>query len=195
MKFVNLILVPLMLVAGVAFANEKGIDNQNAVSNAANRGVISGTLDENSPTYDRVFTGMLSLDCFSNVEDSSNDGTYFEIICFEVSDSEPIEMIANPALTTIGDTFFTIYCNPFDLGSPELNVVYTDDDDGEGLLSAFTVNDGLTLTVGNIYFLVVSTYGAGEVGDFSINTSTNIVECGTVATDFGNWDNLKANYR
>ena len=99
------------------------------------------------------------------------------------------------ALTTIGDTFFTIYCDPFDIAAPELNAVYTDDDDGEGLLSAFTVDDGLTLTVGNTYFLVVSTYGAGEVGDFSINTSANIIECGTVATDFGSWDSLKAYYR
>ncbi len=138
---------------------------------------------------------MLSLECTSNVEDSSNDGTFFEMICFEVSDSEPIEMITDPALTTIDDTFFTIYCDPFDIASPALNVVYTDDDDGGELYSAFTIDDGLTLTVGNLYFLVVSTYGPGEVGDFSITTSANIMECGSVATDSGSWDSLKADYR
>ncbi len=45
MKFVNVVLVVLMLVAGAAFADEKGIDNQNALPNADSCGVINGTLD------------------------------------------------------------------------------------------------------------------------------------------------------
>lgn len=195
MKFVNVLLVALMLVAGAAIADEKGIDNQNALPNSNSRGVISGTLDENSSTYDRIYSGLLSLDCASGVVDSGNDGTYFELFCFEVSDSEPIEMICDPALTTIGDTYFTIYCDPFDMAAPELNVVLTDDDGGEGLLSAYTAADGLTLTVGNTYFLVVTTYAPGNVGDFAITTSDNIIECGTVATELGSWDSLKADYR
>ena len=195
MKFVNVTLIALVLMAGAAFADEKMIDHQNALPNAASRGVLNGALTENSSTYDRIYSGVLSLDCASEVSDSGNDGTSFEMICFEVSDSEPIEMVADPTLTTIGDTFFTIYCDPFDIAAPELNVVLTDDDGGEGLLSAYTVDDGLTLTVGNTYYLVVASYSAGGFGDFSITTSANIIECGTVATESGSWDSLKADYR
>lgn len=195
MKLVNVMLIALMLVAGAALATEKQIDSQNALPNTDSRGTLSGTLDENSATYDRIYSGTLSLECASNVVDSGNDGTYFELICFQVSDSEPIEMITDPALTTIGDTYFTLYCDPFDMGNAAANVVLTDDDDGDGLLSAFTVEDGLTLTVGNTYFLVVTTYGPGNMGDYSITTSGNIIECGSVATDFGTWDSIKADYR
>ncbi len=195
MKFVNVLLIAAVLMAGAAFADEKMIDDQNALPNAATRGTINGTLNENSSTYDRIYSGTLSLDCASPVSDSGNDGTYFEMICFQVSDSEPIEMITDPALTTIGDTFFTIYCDPFDMAAPEMNVVLTDDDGGEGLLSAYTVEDGLTLTVGNTYYLVVTTYAPDNMGDFSITTSGNIIECGTVATELGSWDSLKADYR
>ena len=195
MKFVNVMLIALMLVAGAAMAGEKAIDSQNALPNSDSRGTLAGTLDENSSTYDRIYSGSLSLECASDVVDSGNDGTSLEIFCFQVSDSDPIEMICDPALTTIGDTYFTIYCDPFDMGNAAANVVFTDDDGGDGLLSAFLVEDGVTLTVGNTYFLVVTTYGAGNYGDFSISTSDNIIECGTVATEMGSWDSLKADYR
>lgn len=195
MKFVNVILIALMLVAGAAFAGEKEIDNQNALPNAGSRAVLSGTLDDNSATYDRVFGGSVSLECASEVVDSSSDGQHMELFCIQVSDSEAIEIIVDPELTTIGDTVMTLYCDPFDIADPSLNVVSYDDDGGDGLLSAFVVEDGITLTPGNTYFLLIAGYNSTHLGDFSINTSANVIECGTVATDAGSWDSLKADYR
>jgi len=195
MKFVNVMLIALMLVAGAAMAGEKQVDSQNILPVAASRGTISGTLDGNSSTYDRIYSGSLSLECSSNVSDSSQNGTYFDIFCFQVSDTEPIEMICDPALTTIGDTYFTLYCDPFDMGNAAANVVFTDDDDGDGLLSAYFAADGISLTVGNTYFLVVTTFSPGNMGDYSIDTSANVMDCGIVATDDTTWDSLKADYR
>ena len=195
MKFVNVLLIAFMLVAGAAIAVEKEADTQNAVPTLSTLGVLSGTLDENSPTYDRIFGGSVSLECASEVSESSSDGMYFALFCIEVSTSDPIELIVDPAATNIGDTVMTLYCDPFDIAAPEANVVSYDDDGGDGLLSAFTIDDNITLTPGNSYFVVLSTFSPGNMGDFAINTSDNVTECGTVATESSNWDSLKASYR
>ena len=93
MKFVNVILIALMLVAGAAFAGEKEIDNQNALPTPDSRAVLSGTLDENSETYDRIYGGSVSLECASEVSDSGSNGQHMEIFCIQVTDSEAIEII------------------------------------------------------------------------------------------------------
>ncbi len=195
MKFVNVLLIALMLVAGAAMAGEKEIDNQNALPNAGSRAVLSGTLDENSGTYDRAYGGSVSLECASELVDSSSNGQHMEIFCIQVTDAEAIEIIVDPELTTITDTVMTLYCDPFDIADPTLNAVSYDDDGGDGLLSAFIVDDGITLTPGNTYYLVLAGYSSTHMGDFSINTSANVIECGAVATDSGSWDSLKADYR
>ncbi len=198
MKVFNVLIIALMLVAGSALAGEKVADTQNAVPTLSTLGVLSGTLDENSPTYNRIFGGSVSLECASEVSDSSIDGMYFGLFCIEVSNSDPIELIVDPAATLLNDTVMTIYCDPFDPGAPDANIVSYDDDGGEGLLSAFVVADGITLTPGNMYYVVLSTFGAGDdddMGAFAINTSDNVTECGTVATEASNWDSLKAIYR
>lgn len=198
MKLANVLLIALMLVATVALAGEKVADTQNALPNYSTRGVITGSLTENSPTWNRIYGGSVSLDCASQVNDSSTDGQYFALFCITVSDDTPVEIIVDPAGTTLHDTVMALYCDPFDPADPSLNVVSYDDDGGDGLLSAFVAGDGITLTPGNQYFLVLSNFGVGDpddMGDFVINTSDNIMECGTVATDAGNWDSLKANYR
>ena len=198
MKFVNVLIIALMLVSGAAFAAEKEADTQNAVPTRSTLGVISGALDADSPVYDRIFSGAVSLECASEVSDSSQDGMFFDMFCIEVSSSDPIELIVDPAATLLHDTVMTIYCDPFDPAAPEMNVVSFDDDGGEGLLSAFTADDNITLTPGETYYLVLSNFGSGDdddMGAYAINTSDNVSECGTVATESSSWDSLKASYR
>ncbi len=195
MKFVNVLIIAMMLLSCTALAGEKISDTQNALPNLSTLSVLAGTLDENSPTYNRIFGGAVSLDCNSVVSDSGNDGMYFALFCIEVNSSDPIEMVVDPGSTDLDDTIMTIYCDPFDPGAPEVNVISYDDDGGEGFLSAFTIEDNITLTPGNTYYLVLSTFSAGDMGDFAINTSDNVSECGTVPTEASSWDSLKASYR
>ncbi len=198
MKFVNVLIIALMLVAGAAVAGEKVVDTQNAIPTLSTQGVLSGNLDSSSPTYNRIYGGSVSLDCNSVVNDSGIDGQYFAMFCIEVDTSDPIELIVDPAGTELGDTVMTLYCDPFDPGAPELNIVSYDDDDGDGLLSAFLTADGITLTLGDTYYVVLSTFGSGDpddMGAFAINTSDNVTECGTVSVEAGSWDSLKASYR
>lgn len=198
MKLVNILMIALMLIAGASLAGEKVVDTQNATPTLNTKGLLSGSLTEDSPTYDRIFGGSVSLDCASEVMDSSQNSMFFALFCIEVSNADPIELIVDPSATNLHDTVMTLYCDPFDSTLPEANVVSFDDDGGDGLLSAFTVNDNITLTVGNTYWVVLSTFGAGDdddMGDFAIMTSDNVTECGTVATESGSWDSLKASYR
>ncbi len=198
MKFVTVLSLCLMIAAGTALAGlpaEKQIDTQNALPQATSRAALSGTLGQDSDTYNRIYGGDLSLNCASDVDDSSNDGQFFALFCISVTDSEPIELIVDPALTNIADTVMTIYCDPFDVADPSANVVSYDDDGGDNYLSAFVIGDGITLDPANNYYVVLSTFSAGAVGEFSITTSANVIECGVVANEASSWDSLKANYR
>jgi hypothetical protein len=194
MRFATTLLL-VLLMATVAMADEKIPDTDNALPSPAMRGTLSGSLTADSPTWNRIFGGSVSLECASQVIDSSSDGQYFEMFCIEVDSADPIEAIVDPALTNIGDTVMTLYCDPFDVADPMTNVVSYDDDGGEGLLSAFTVADGITLTPGNSYWLVLSTFSTGAMGDFGIQTSDNVVECGSVALERTTLDALKATYK
>ena len=72
--------------------------------------------------------------------------------------------------------------------------VFSDDDDGDGLMSAFTLSDSLVLSGGE-YWLVLTTFSAGAMGDFVINTSDNVIICGGVAVENQTWSHLKSIYR
>ena len=109
--------------------------------------------------------------------------------------SAPVEIIVDPTLTTISDTVLTLYCDPFDPMAPALNVVAYDDDDGMGTLSALTASDDIRLVPGREYWVVVSTYGAGMYGSFTVQLSDNAAPCGGVAVDGATWGDLKGMYR
>ena len=163
-RLMMLVLTTLLIsTSAVVLATEKLPDTSEAVSTSAPVVVISGALTVNSPTWDRVFGGCLPLDCMSQVSDSGSDGQYYDAHCIQVSDSTPIEAIVDENLTTIGDTVMTLYCDPFDPNNPMVNVVIYDDDGGAGLLSAFLVGGNITLTPGNMFWLVLSTFSAGDV--------------------------------
>ncbi len=192
-RLLQLVLVAMLIsTAAVVQANDKLPDWSEAVPGSDLVVIISGTLGPNSATWDRVFGGALSLDCNSQVMDSGSDGQYFDAHCIQVTTSAPIEAIVDENLTTIGDTTMTLYCDAFNPVDPLNNVVLYDDDDGAGLLSAFTVGDGITLTPGDTYWLVLSTFSAGDMGDYQINLSDNVVVCGSTPVEAGSWGQIKA---
>ncbi|MEZ4387732.1 MAG: hypothetical protein R3D98_09180 [Candidatus Krumholzibacteriia bacterium] len=186
----------LALIVTSAFAEAKRPDVRDAVMQNGSRIVITGMLDSTSPVWNRGFnnTSPPSPSCDFLLSDSS-DGQYYDVFCITSTDQSPIEIIVDPAGTTIGDTHMELYCDPFDPNTPLVNAVFSDDDDGDGLLSAFLLSDGLVLTPGTQYWLVLTTFSAGDQGTFALNTSDNVVLCGGVATESQSWSQIKGLYR
>jgi hypothetical protein len=183
-------------MATVALAEVKLPDTKDAVMNDPSLIVITGTLDSNSPVFNRGFNNVDPPDpnCAFPLTDSS-DGQYYDAICITSTDDQPIEVIVDAGATTISDTHMELYCDPFDPNNPLDNAVFSDDDDGDGLMSAFTFSDNLVLTPGTDYWLVLTTFSPGAMGDFTINTSDNVALCGGVGTENHSWSELKGLYR
>lgn len=196
MKHVLTILAIALIASTALAAGEKGVDLVDARPGAPSRIVISGTLDANSATYNRAYYNATppDPDCAYPVQDSSLDGQSYTTFCISSTDANPIEMIVDAGATTISDTFIALYCS-FDPADPLSNAVFTDDDDGDGLMSAFTVNDNLILPAGTEYTFVVTTFSSGGYGDFVINTSDNVAFCGSVPAENHSWSELKGLYR
>ena len=195
MKKILLTTLVLALLVGTAFAELKRPDVRDATMQEGSRIVITGTLDSNSPTWNRGFNNVDGPDpnCGFLLTDSS-DGQYYDLICITSTDDNPIEVIVDAAGTTIGDTHMELYCDPFDPNSPLANAVFSDDDDGDGLFSAFLAADNLVLNPGTNYWLVLTTFSPGDAGDFAINTSDNVVLCGGVANESRSWSEIKGLY-
>ncbi len=68
-----------------------------------------------------------------------------------------------------------VYCDPFDPLQPLNNVVAYDDDDGVNALSVFVAADGVLLQPGQTYYLVFSPSYPDEVGDFTIEFTSETV--------------------
>ncbi len=195
-KLLFLTLVLALVLATAASAEMKRPDTKDATYNNPSLMVISGTLDQNSPTWNRAFNNVdpPSAACDFPLTLSSA-GQYYDVFCITSTDDMPIEVIVDAAATTIGDTHMELYCDPFDPSDATANAKFSDDDDGDGLMSAFTISDGLMLSPGVDYWLVLTTFSAGDMGDFTINTSDNVVFCGGVGTESKSWTELKGLYR
>jgi hypothetical protein len=186
----------LVLIAAMAFAaDEKIIDGDYRIENPS-RAEITGELDGNSPTWNRSFGGgVYSPECAFALTLSGNTGQYYDAICIEVTDQNPIEVEVTTDGTTIGDTTLHLFCDPFDASDSTLNAVFYDDDGGAGLLSAFTLDDNIVLAPGATYWLVLSTFSQGAMGTYRIVTSENVTVCGTVSTDATDWSTIKSLFR
>ncbi len=197
MRFATFILfLSLLLVAGSALAVEKTPDILDITARASYNPPASGTLDSNSGTYTGVYTvGLADGQCGAETIDSSNDGVYYDVYCLQVDDSNPIELVLDPVGTDIMDTVLTLYCSPFDPLHPEENVVAYDDDSGEATLSALTADQNIVLQEGQEYWLVISAYGADMVGDYLVQKSSNVYDCGLVANEETSWGSIKGMYR
>ncbi len=198
MRFIIALLTLMAFMSTLAMAGEKLPDTMNSALQNNSRDALGGVFDENSPTYERPFGSGVDLNCALPLSDSSTVDNFFEMFCITATDANPIEITVDAAGTELDDTTITLYCDPFDFMNPLSNVVAYDDDDGEGLYSAFVVGDNITLTPGVAYYLVLSNFGSGDPGDlgaFSIILGDNLMSCGTVAADEMSWDSLKANFR
>ncbi|SOE22603.1 PKD repeat-containing protein [Spirosomataceae bacterium TFI 002] len=76
------------------------------------------------------------------------------------------EASLSPGITN--DSYLTLYQSPFNPASPATNFLRGDDDGGVSLLSSLTH----TLTAGQNYVLVVSTFSAGAVGTYTLQASS-----------------------
>jgi hypothetical protein len=197
MRFTTSMLsILLVLGAGAALALEKTPDVINVAAKASFSPPVSGSLSEFSGTYDRIYTqGMIDAQCGAEAFDSINDAMYFDVYCLQVDDDQPIELVLDAAGTNIIDTVLTLYCSPFDPLHPDQNVVAFDDDSGETTLSAITLADNLALVEGQEYWLVISTYGANMTGDYLLQKSSNVYDCGAVANEKASWGAVKGMYR
>lgn len=192
----------IILVAGTALANgtvlaEKTPDTVNGVLQNGSRAVATITLTESSPTWDRGYVNNepVSLECDFPLIDSGNDGQFFDLIKITSTDDQPIEIIVDGELTTINDTYMTLFCEGFDPALPLENAVFSDDDDGDGLKSAFVLEDNIILPAGTDYWLVLTTYSPDHTGDIVLNLSDNLLYEHTVASEEVSWDHIKGLYR
>ena len=136
---------------------------------------VNGTLDGSDPTFTRPQNSpVVTVNCASAWTPSAG-GFRYEAHAFHVTNNSPIQIEVNAAGTTIGDTFLSVSCQPFNAAAPTVNGVITDDDDGAGYLSAITLADNVTLTPGKTYWAVVTTYGVGDTGAYQLDFSDNVV--------------------
>jgi hypothetical protein len=185
----------LVLVAGFAFANEKIAEGDYSIQNPS-RAEITGELDGNSPTWNRSFgSGVPSPACAFPLSLSANTGQYYDVICVQATDQNPIEVEVTVEGTSINDTTLHLFCEGFDAGNSTANAVYYNDDGGEGLLSAFTAANNVVLAPGTNYWLVLSTFSANDMGTYRIVTSDNVTVCGTVNADAVDWSAIKGLFR
>ncbi len=181
MRFAIVLFTLVALMSTIAMAGEKVPDTNNDGYLTSSRSSLDGVFDEYSPKYERPFGDGVSLECANPMTDSYTTENLFAMFCITATDANPIEITVDAALTELGDTTITLYCDPFDYTDPLTNVVSYDDDAGEGLLSAFLLSDNITLTPGDQYYLVLSNFGTGDpddMGAFELN-----------------WGSMKAYYR
>lgn len=192
-QFLSSLLLGLLLVSS-ALATEKLPDVKDGVMENGSRIAIAGTLDGSSPIFNRPLDPVLppATACDFPLVDSASDGQYYAVICITSTNDNPVEIIVDAAGTTLDDTHMELYCDPFDPNAPLTNAVFSDDDDGVGFYSAFLATDNVVLTPSAAYYLVLTTFSAGDIGNFLINTSTNVVFCEGVATESTTWSKIKA---
>lgn len=187
-------ILALVALAATAFAGDPIKDNDlvDYSFDTPSRIQITGTLDDSSPTWHRWRPNdyqAVSVDCQLPMEYEYTNDPRYDVYCFEVADTAPVEFVVDDATF---DTVLYIYCDPFDVAQPTVNGVIFDDDDGEGLWSAIQLSDNVTLQPGNEYWLVICAYSATQTGTYSIMTSDNVALCGGVANEASDWSTIKA---
>ena len=93
---------------------------------------------------------------------------YYAVFPITSSVSENLEVEVVAANTTLSDTVMTLYCDPFDPADPMANAIAYDDDGAGYPYSGFYASDGIYLDAGVTYYLVLSTFSAGDMGDFEL---------------------------
>ena len=187
-----IVLLLAVAVAAVAIASDlpKDPDRVDYVMDTPSRITIDGELTDATPTWHRWRPDSyseLSLDCMLNFTTDYATEPHFDQYCLNVSTSDPVEIVVMAAAF---DTVIYLYCDPFDPANPTVNGVFMDDDDGDGLLSAILAADGVTLTPGLDYWLVICSYSS-TIGTYSMETSDNVSLCGSVGVENTSWSSVK----
>ena len=97
---------------------------------------------------------------------------FYKTYTFVAPASGAVTFATTAAVLSSGDddTYLTLYQNSFNPASPATNFLRGDDDSGLGFLSSLTQ----TVTAGTIYIVVVSTFGTGVTGTFTLQSSTAV---------------------
>ncbi len=152
---------------------------------------VDGTLGTGSATWHRPMSGGFDatfLGCGAPLAGASAADCYYDVHGFLVDTTAPIEIdvAADPPDF---DLMLFLYCS-FDPEAPLADAILADDEDGPfpwgpGVM----LDDGVTLTPGTYYFLVVTTFEPGTTGSYTI-TATN-----AVPADGMSWGAIKSLYR
>lgn len=142
-----------------------------SVANIADSNTLSGTLSSSSPVFNRPNGNNATTYV------ASNTMVYYGAHTFVAAASGTFDIVTNSATLLSGssryDTYFTLYQGSFDPNSPATNFLKGDDD---SYSSTLTYGSKLTynFTQGVTYVLVVSPYGAGITGNYTVDASTTL---------------------
>jgi hypothetical protein len=139
---------------------------------------VFGSLTGSSPIWDRInaANNVVDLNCHLASTASIFEGQFYVAVPIHTTVAENLEAeIVSPG-TTLSDPVMGLYCDPFDAAHPGVNLVAFDFDDGAGGLSAFHLTDNIALVPNRRYWLVVSTFAAGDMGNFELCLSGHVTE-------------------
>ena len=131
---------------------------------------ISGLVSIATPTWTRVFsTADADPECGMTSLVSGFDPLPYVLTRIEATGTADVdlELAVIGAGTDIEDTTLAVYCAQFNPEDPQENLLAYDDDDGDGALSAFSASDGVTLTPGEIYVVVLSPFNLQNPDDWN----------------------------
>lgn len=160
--------IVLLLVAFSVNASEKTTDTKNTtMSPSAISATMPGNLDGTN-TFDRRYSNGFDSGCNYTSIDSSNNGVSYQTFEIHSPSGQNADIeITTPAGSTLTDTLLFVYCS-FDPANPANNLAGIDDDDGVNFLSKIVPTDGLTMTAGTSYFVVVAGFSAGQQGVYDL---------------------------
>ncbi|MFO7654831.1 MAG: hypothetical protein R6X25_13600 [Candidatus Krumholzibacteriia bacterium] len=186
----------LLLVSTATARPGPAVDSRADAPNERSRLEILGSLETSDAMFLRSFPSdysAVSLDCDLVLQYQATEPTYYDVHCITVVDADSIEIEVTEG--DLLDTVLILYCDPFDPEHSGDNAVVYDDDGGAGGLSAIFATDGVTLTPGQEYWLVICGYTHHSQGPYTIATSANIALCESTAVSPATWTSVKRAYR
>ena len=169
----GLLIIPLANI----FADEKQPDLRDYTPPATRSIVINGQLDGSDLTFNRRIPGFTySPNCSALSSPSGNVPSYYEAYTFTANSTQMFEAyLTSPTCTCItDDPVMFLYCFPFDPLHPDLNLRFSDDDDGTGCCSAIVPADNVSIIQGEQYVLVVSSYSPLSPMTYELNIQSNV---------------------
>jgi len=152
---------------------EKTPDTVNFTLDPASRADSTTANIDGSQTFDRRYDVQYDGTCNATSSDSYADGVGYVALAIHSPTTE--NLVAEVSAADFSDSVMFLYCDPFDPANPDQNLVAWDDDDGAGNLSAFSDADGFQIQADTTYWLVISTYGPGGTGNFTLDLGGDAV--------------------